>query len=233
VTVSRAVASLLDGSGLEDRVRVVYNGVDLSGLGGGISGENGGGALRVGIFGLISERKNQLVAAEAVARVANRGVDVQLLVAGDAFGSSMAYGENLRERIARPDLAGRVTWLPFQSDVASLYGRIDLNLLISREEGFGRTIIEAGALGIPSVGTRIGGIPELIEEGRTGWLVNEGDVEGLADVIHEAALNAAERHRRGAAMRERTQQHFTIQAHVGHMMSVWSEAIEVARRRSA
>ncbi|MBI1290808.1 glycosyltransferase, partial [bacterium] len=188
---------------------------------------------RVGIFGLVSERKAQLVAAEAVASVVKRGIPVKLLIAGDAFGSSVPYGDKLRARIAEPDLAGHVEWLPFQSDVASLYRRIDLNLLISTEEGFGRTIIEAAALGVPSVGTRTGGIPELILDGRTGWLVNQGDVDGLAKAIEAAAMDRAERIHRGEAARLRTQQHFTIQAHVENMMAVWNEVIEVAARRRA
>lgn len=236
VTVSKAVASLLDGTGLEDRVRVVYNGVDLGNClpaaPGGKSGSSVETGIRVGLLGLVSDRKNQLVAAEAVALVGRRGIPAHLVVAGDAFGSSEEYGRRLRARLAEPDLVGRSTWLPFQSDVASVYRELDLNLLISKEEGFGRTIVEAGALGIPSIGTRIGGIPELIDDGRTGWLVNEGDVEGLADAIEHAARDQAERLRRGEAARQRVINEFTIQAHVSHMIRVWEEAIEKASRRS-
>lgn len=121
----------------------------------------------MGLLGLVSERKNQLVAAEAVALTAARGADVRLLLAGDSFKDSTDYGERLRERLAADDLRDRAVWLPFQKDAAALYRSMDINLLISGEEGFGRTIIEAGAAGRPSIGARIGGIPEIIEEGRT------------------------------------------------------------------
>jgi glycosyltransferase involved in cell wall biosynthesis len=230
ITVSEAVAGLFAGSGLEDRVRVVYNGVDL-----GRWGETGGpahpatdslragGRLVVGLFGLISSRKNQLVAAEAVALANARGGNVGILFAGDAFKGSMEYGEALRGRLGQPDLSDCARWLPFQTDPQPLYRGIDVNLLISAEEGFGRTIIEAGALGIPSVGSRIGGIPELIREGETGWIVPEGDAGALAEVLLRLSADRGAVAAAGAAARRRVEEHFTIGAHTRRVVAVWEE----------
>src|SRR5690606_26817524 len=120
IAVSEAVAGLFDGTPLRDRVRVVYNGVDTSAI---ISigpilapamQLRSEGALVVGLFGVVSERKNQLLAAEAVARANAMGARVRLLLAGDAFKASESYGEALRARLARPDLADVAAWIPFQ-----------------------------------------------------------------------------------------------------------------------
>ena len=62
-----------------------------------------------------------------------------------------------------------------------MFAGIDLNLLISDDEGFGRVILEAAAFGKPSIGSRVGGIPEVIAEGETGLLIDQGDSRGLAE----------------------------------------------------
>jgi len=232
VAVSRACADLFAGSGLENRVRVVYNGVDVSRFDGAARDRSlraqfgwSGDDLVVGLLGLVSPRKNQLVAAEAVALAAKRGVPVRLLLAGDAFKGTLDYGERLRARLAQDDLRDRAKWLPFAKDVLPLYGALDANLLISAEEGFGRTVIEAGALGIPSVGARTGGIPELIVEDETGWLVDEGSAADLAARIERMALDRPALARAGAAARARVREHFALDAHVRAMVGVWREAL--------
>lgn len=231
--VSQAVAGLFARTELADRTRVVYNGVGLDRFESTIPHSRApiaetadwpAEALVVGLFGLVSERKNQRVAAEAVALAAKRGVDVRLLLAGDPFKSSVAYGDGLRARLADDDLRGRVVWLPFQGDVLPLYRAIDLNLLISSEEGFGRTIIEAGALARPSIGSDIGGIPELILHGETGWVLPSLDAETLADVLVEAARDRAELRRRGDLAMQRVKEHFTLEACVRKTVEVWEEA---------
>lgn len=232
IVVSSAVKELLAGTGMEDRIRVIYNGVNVGKVG--EPGDpvpealpwRGSGAdspLVVGLFGLVSARKNQLVAAEAVARANADGADVRLLLAGEAHKSSIPYGEELRRRLAQPDLKEKAVWLPFQKEIAPLYRSIDLNLLISSEEGFGRTIIEAGAAGRPSIGTRIGGIPELIQPDQTGWLVDEGDPDQIAGILVKAWKDREMLRKSGAAAREVVEATFTIEAHTRRMVETWEE----------
>lgn len=237
VCVSEAVSGLFAGTSAADRVRVIPNGVNVAPMAQQAAPHPGLAEwsaafprpLVAGLLGLVSERKNQLVAAAAVALARARGADVRLFLAGDAHRSSVPYGEALRERLAAPDLREAVCWLPFQREVAPLYHAMDVNLLISGEEGFGRTIIEAGAAGHPSIGSRIGGIPELIEDGRTGWLVPEGDAEALAAQLVELAADPEAVRVAGEAAREHVRRHFTIEAHASRMVSLWEESIEEFR----
>lgn len=240
VAVSGAVAGLFDGTPCRPMVRVVPNGVDVTRLASdgplppGVAdwrarlGEipaAGAPWLVAGLFGLVSERKNQLVAVEAIARCAAAGHRVALLLAGDAFKGSTPYGEKLRHLIAQPAVAPRVLWLPFQRDAAALYRAVDVNLLVSSEEGFGRTIIEAGALGKPSIGARTGGIPELIVEGETGHLIPPANAEVLARVLGALAANPAHLAIMGAAARDRVLRHYTIEAHARAVADLWAEAL--------
>ena len=239
IAVSEAVKDLFHDSPVFDRVRVVYNGVDVGAVGPEgpphpeaaewVASFGESAPLVCGLFGLVSERKNQLVAAEAVARANARGARVALLLAGDAFKGSLGYGEELAKRVGQDDLKGRVLWLPFQKDAAALYRSIDVNLLISSEEGFGRTIIEASAAERPSIGTRIGGIPELIREGETGWLVEEGNVEELAARLVDLSSGRSRIREAGLAARKHTEDRFTVQAHVRNVVDVWQECLEDSR----
>lgn len=235
--VSRAVGALFHETPMEPRVRVVYNGVDTSSISpdGEIHPEitawldslGEPRPLVAGLLGLVSERKNQLVAVEALSQALDRGARVALLLAGDAFRGSVEYGDRLKKRLAEDErLARHVKWLPFQEDVALLYRALDVNLLISSQEGFGRTIIEAGAAARPSIGTRIGGIPELIDAGETGWLVDEGDADALAKILASAASQQDGIKKMGHAARQRVEANFTIDAHVKRMVEIWGECAE-------
>ncbi len=233
ICVSEAVAGLFAGSGLEEGVRVVHNGIDVSRFVG-VARERvplaetaswPDTALVVALLGLVSDRKNQLVAAEAVALAAREGADVRLLLAGDAFKSSLGYGESVRARLAKPDLSDRAVWVPFRADVAGLYAACDVNMLISSEEGFGRTIVEAGGAGRPSIGSANGGIPELIADGESGWIVRDLSPAAVARVLVEAWRNRAEVRRRGEAARARVAELFTIGACAARTVAVWREAV--------
>ncbi len=229
VAVSAALRGYFDRSEGRDKVTVVHNGIDL----GRFRSKN---AERVsipetahwpkdctvfGLLGLIDERKNQQVAVGALRLAADSGADVRLLIAGDAFKSSVGYGEELARLIDRMELRERVVWLPFQEDVLPLYRAIDVNLLVSREEGFGRTIIEAGAMGRPSIGSNVGGIPDIVLPGETGWLVPAGDAQALAAAMCEAVSDRARTTRMGVAAAQRARDRFSIESTAQGVLDVY------------
>ncbi|WP_298222263.1 glycosyltransferase [Acidocella sp.] len=79
-----------------------------------------------------------------------------------------------------------------------------------REEGLGMVMLEAAATGVASIGSRVGGIPEGIAEGETGFLVPERDPEALATAIGTLLANPSLRVRMGEAARRRVEQHFNL-----------------------
>src|SRR5262249_49857262 len=85
----------------------------------------------------------------------------------------------------------------------SYYAAADVFVLPSMfQETFGLVILEAFAAGTPVIGARSGGIPELIEDGRNGLIVNQGDVDGLRDAMHLLPADREIRERLGAAGRQ-------------------------------
>jgi L-malate glycosyltransferase len=78
-------------------------------------------------------------------------------------------------------LDNKVLFLGKQDNLEELYSISDLMLLLSEKESFGLVLLEAMACGVPCIGTNIGGIPEVIQEGRTGFLCELGDYQSVAD----------------------------------------------------
>ncbi|SFD74246.1 N-acetyl-alpha-D-glucosaminyl L-malate synthase BshA [Bacillus sp. OV194] len=78
------------------------------------------------------------------------------------------------------DIENHVLFLGKQENVAELFSISDLKLLLSEKESFGLVLLEAMACGVPVVGTNIGGIPEVILDGETGYICELGDIDGIA-----------------------------------------------------
>lgn len=101
-------------------------------------------------------------------------VDCRLILVGDGPERPVAVAE--AERLG---VADDVVFLGKQDSVAELLGCADLFLLPSESESFGLSALEALASGVPVVATRAGGLPEVVEDGVTGYLGEVGDVEGM------------------------------------------------------
>jgi glycosyltransferase involved in cell wall biosynthesis len=137
--------------------------------------------------GVLERYKNVDGLAEAWRRVAAENRDVALHVVGEGTLAPVV------ERLAA-DLPGRARWTPrlTAAEVARALDEATALVLPSRSEGMGRVIVEAFCRSRPVVGARVGGIADLVEDGRNGLLVEPGDTEGLAAallrVVDDAAL---------------------------------------------
>ena len=124
--------------------------------------------------------------------VAARGFTVEVVGRGPGAEALSAAIE------AAPELAGEIHLHGFLSDEAKeeLIGRSLLHLSTSSHEGWGLTVVEAAALGVPTVAYDVEGIRDAVVDGETGWLVR--DDEELADVVERAAKELADPGRREA-----------------------------------
>ena len=118
--------------------------------------------------------KRILDVVEIFARVA-RAVPARLLLIGD--GPDRSAAERLALRLGIHD---RIHFLGKQDNVNELLPLADLMLMPSEMESFGLAALEAMACGVPAIATRVGGVPELIDDGVNGRLFPVGDVDGMA-----------------------------------------------------
>ena len=101
---------------------------------------------------------------------------------------------------------------------------LDLFVLSSQREGLGTSVLDAQAAGIPVIATAVGGVPELIEDEETGWLVPPGTPEALASAVLEAVENPREAARRAARAR-RTVERFSLENTVRATLEAYREVL--------
>lgn len=161
--------------------------------------------VRLLCVGRLSGQKSPLSVLEAF-RAAQALTSTGLYL--DFLGSGALAGE-LGAAIRKLGLDSRVRLLGERSDVAACLAEADIFVLGSRFEGLPMAAIEAMLSGLPVVATRVGGLKELVEEGRTGYLCPAGDTVGMAGAIAKLADSAERRFVMGSAARYRAQEHFS------------------------
>jgi glycosyltransferase involved in cell wall biosynthesis len=181
-----------------EKVVVVHNGVDLQeysaqAVPAGRTRESLGLApddLLVGFTGNLIPRKGVDVLLRGFARCAARHPRMHLVIAGAVpVGSPVDYRARYEALCHELGVRQRVHFLGFVPDVRSLVVDVDMLVLPSLQEPFGRSIIEAMALGTPVIATRVGGIPEIIEDGRDGLLVPPSDEAALGLALERLAFD--------------------------------------------
>jgi glycosyltransferase involved in cell wall biosynthesis len=133
-------------------------------------------------LGSIERRKSQAMLAQAFALIAESHPRAQLVIVGETGDRHRAgYQAGLREYVRRAGLEPRIAIEPTTSNPYSWHAIADLLVCASDVESLPRVILEAMAFGTPVLSTSTFGVPELIDDGRTGWLCDTRDVEALAD----------------------------------------------------
>jgi L-malate glycosyltransferase len=241
VANSAYTARCLGGAGA--RARVTYNPVDLGRFDpSAVDGDAARRALGVpldapllAIVGQITPWKGQATAIAALARLRASQPGARLVVAGstkfvDAATryDNRAYLEGLHSQVAEAGLGDAVLFTGEHADVPAVVAAADLVLVPSREEPFGRIVVEALAMGTPVLATRVGGPAEVIEDGREGLLLDPRDPDTWARAAASLLADPARRARMGAAGRE-TARRFDRGAYARAMVEVYEETAALSR----
>lgn len=135
---------------------------------------------RLVCIGRLSEQKGQELLVMAVAALRDRGVDVEVVLIGDG-----ELRDDIERLVARLEVGDRVTLTGWQSSAEVRAALLDARALVlpSFAEGLPVVLMEAMALARPAVSTYVCGIPELLDDGGSGWLFTPGDVEALVAAI--------------------------------------------------
>jgi glycosyltransferase involved in cell wall biosynthesis len=175
----------------------------------------------VGLAARPAPGKGLELLVDIVARVASSAPDVRFAIAGD-FPSRPHY----EQMFAAAGLADRVAFLGHVTDMPAFYARCDVAVLTSDErsiEGSPNALLEAMAMERPIVATRVGGVPELVEDGEHGLLVPAGDAAAFAQRLVALVRNDVQRRSFGAAARARVIAKHGIDAVVGRLATLLRE----------
>jgi sugar transferase (PEP-CTERM/EpsH1 system associated) len=209
------------------RIAQIYNGVDTACFSPATAGRariegcpfTDDDLWLAGTVGRLQQVKDQVTLAEAFVRAVKHGparTPMRLVVVGDG---------PLRARIEKVlDAAGmrQLAWLPgVRSDVPEILRGLDCFVLPSLAEGISNTILEAMACGLPVVATRVGGNPELVEDGVTGRLVPPVNAEAMAAALYRYFDDPALSRAHGQAGRRLVLQRFSLDRMVADYQSLY------------
>lgn len=197
------------------RISQIYNGVDTARFAPASARQSidgcpfGAGHWIAGTVGRLAAVKDQATLVRAYARACAIDADaaraMRLAIVGDGPQRAVV------ERAVRETGVGDRVWLPgSRDDVEAILRGFDCFVLPSIAEGISNTILEAMATGLPVIASRVGGNPELIDDGATGRLVPAGDVEALAAALLELFRFRATAQRFGRAARSAVERRFSL-----------------------
>jgi glycosyltransferase involved in cell wall biosynthesis len=228
IAVSRAVKQHLVERGMDgSKIDVVYNGIDPARYYVPCSREEARrplglpeAGLLVGVVAHLTPKKGHAVFLQALASVAARHPEASALFLGEG-----GEREALAAQAKRLGIADRVLFAGFHPDVLPYYAAMDVVVLPSiGGEGLPRALLEGGLLRRPAIGTRLSGVPEIIRDGETGFVVPVGDAAALAGRLELLLGDPALRERMGNAAHDYVAATFTVQAMVAGTLETYRRA---------
>lgn len=179
------------------------------------------GLVRIICVGRLSAEKGHLGLVEVFARLRLEGLPVELVLIGDGPAS-----ETIRQRVAEQGLTQQVRFLGRCAEEATLEAIADADILVlpSFMEGLPVVLMEAMAIGVPVVGPRVAGVPELITDGVEGLLFTPGHWNDLHRQLHRLLVDPALRRQLATQGRQKVETEFQIQQSAGRMVQLLSTA---------
>jgi len=133
----------------------------------------------LGNVGSFEERKGQVVLLEALQKMRGKLPDVHLMLVGDGPDEQM-----LKQKVKEMDLENSVSFFPFTSTPQLIFEIVDILVLSSLyKEGLPNVLLEAMSMELPVVSSKLAGVPEIVENGETGYMVKPGDVNELSEAV--------------------------------------------------
>ena len=208
------------------KVKVIRNGVDLAGWPASKVDRQkkrmelrlGGSDLLVGAIGRLDKQKGHATLIEAMARCRTAGL--RCVILGD--GPERARLEGM----IRARELEKFVWLPGErTDVAAWLSAFDVYALPSLWEGLPNALLEAMALGLPVVASKVDGVPEAVENGKTGLLVPPSDARSLANALKELAVDPGKRAALGAAAAAAVAEKFTLRRMIAEYEETYASVL--------
>lgn len=179
-----------------ENVILIHNGVDIQagdeGRQSSIRRDLGIAAddLVAGIVGKIYEGKGQREAILAVAALSGKYPNLKLLVVGEV--RKEGYYDGLRKIVRENGLEGRVLFVGYHPDLVDILKVMNVLIVASVVESFGRAALDGMAAGVPVLAVRAGGLPEIIQHGRNGFLIDSREPKEIALALEHLFLNPVE-----------------------------------------
>ena len=238
IGVSDAMTDLLISRGFDpDKLFTIYNGIDFTprtpamdrqaywksvGL------EADAGSVVVGIAARLNPVKDIATLVRGFARAHAQCPALRLLIAGD--GEQMEMLKNLARELG---VERQVCFAGWVSDTDSFYNAIDINTLTSLSETFPYSLTEGARAALPTVASRVGGVPYLIEHGIHGLLFEAGDAEALARHLVTLARDPELRRHMGHRLYQRARKDYSLESTLRRQLDIYETILRRQARKKA
>jgi glycosyltransferase involved in cell wall biosynthesis len=186
----------------------------------------------VGIIGAIDERKRIELFLSVAKEIKRNNLGVKFLIVGDTYGNT-PKDEEYKKRLFMLNKALRleddVVFTGFQENTSDLLSLFDVFLLTSKRDPLPGVIIEAMAAGKPVVSSAVDGVPELVIEGETGFLIKSDNPIDYANKVLYLLANETMRKEMGAAGKRRAVSLFAVQEHAKAFMTFYSSLLNIIK----
>jgi glycosyltransferase involved in cell wall biosynthesis len=191
------------------------------------------GCFHLGLIGRLQPQKNHPLLVEALGRLdPAQHAHWRIWFIGARSGGEAA-AQAIEEHVARAGLEKQVRFIPATPRVAAVMGALDALVLPSRHEGFPNVVLEAMASRLPVVASRVGDVPRLVEDGRTGFVFESDDAEGLAAaLLRVSALSPSERSTMGRRAREVVESDYRIESIASLHVELYAQLARRTGRRA-
>jgi glycosyltransferase involved in cell wall biosynthesis len=201
VAVSPPIGELLRSSGIAQRkVAVIANGIDFSSLlkvEDATSGREFGSGPTIGIVGRLAKQKGHEFLFAAAPGILQKFPQARFVIVGE--GPDRKPLEALAQELG---ITGSVHFAGYRDDMTTVYADLDLVVMPSLDEGLPITLLEAMAAKRPVIASAVGAVPEVIQLGQSGWLVDPGNVSELEQTMLSVLNDGCLRKRVGANARQ-------------------------------
>jgi len=177
-------------------------------------------AFKVAIFGRVEAIKGQHLVVAAAARLIREGHKLQAAIIGHVMDEK--YFAGIKSDIERNNLQASIRYLGFHDQPVSIMPCFDVVVLATRCETFGLVLPEAMRAGTCVIGTDCGGVPEIIEHGRTGLLFKPDDAQDLANQLHRLVTDEAYRLQLAAAGQREADARFSEAQHFERLLQIFT-----------
>jgi len=172
----------------------------------------------------VSRCKRHDIGLDVFNQLADKFPGLHLVCAGGVHPMDRAWWNEMQQRTRDSGKENRIHWLGdvTQHDLGGWYALADVLLLPSDYESFGRVLVEAMAAGVTPIAFAVGGVPEVVQHGKQGILVPQGDVDGMAAAVAKLFGDAEMCAAMGEAGRLRARE-FSVARHVEKICAVYAE----------
>jgi glycosyltransferase involved in cell wall biosynthesis len=182
--------------------------------------------------GVLIPQKGVHFLLDAFSQVVKAVPEARLWILGKE--ENLEYAKGLKEQTERLGLKEKVKFFEpvSQERLANYMAQSYVLVLPSISEGLGRVVFEAMASGIPVIGSNVGGIPEMIKDGKTGFLVLPGDVSALADRLKWILQHLEEAKKMGENAHKFAKAFFSVEKYVQNYAKLFEMAVEILNNQS-